>query len=499
MTLSICLRKAALLSATFLTLSAAGIGIIYAQDSTVPVEEPRTAGEVSSTDVVINDSSETYRQLNLFGDVFERVRAQYVDELTDEELIETAINGMLVSLDPHSSYLDEDDFEDMQVHTRGEFGGLGIQVTMENGFVKVVTPIDDTPAAEAGIESGDYITHLDGEAIQGLKLDEAVDKMRGEVGSDIKLTVRRIDVAEPLEFVLTRAVIKVDPVKHRIIDGNVGYIRIATFNQHSDSGLREAFKKITEVTGDNLQGIILDLRNNPGGLLDQAIAVSDSFLERGEIVSTRGRNEQDTKRDNATPGDITNGLPVVVLINSGSASASEIVAGALQDHRRGIVLGTKSFGKGSVQTVIPLPGHGAMRLTTARYYTPSGRSIQAKGIDPDIIVEPAKIEQVKVNRVYEDDLRGALANPDEATKVDEKKKDEKEALDINKEEITSDEIEDYQLTRAIDLVRGVALYEGRFQTDRAVNNNKEKEAPDTEDVDTPNPNPAPDNTDESTE
>ncbi|MEC7029423.1 MAG: S41 family peptidase [Pseudomonadota bacterium] len=455
-----CFRKAALLTVFCATLGFVGHSPAHAQD------EPRTAGEDQNA---VSDSSETYRQLNLFGDVFERVRSQYVDEMTDEDLVETAINGMLISLDPHSSYLDEDDFEEMQVQTRGEFGGLGIEVTMENGFVKVVAPIDDTPAYNAGIQAGDYITHLDGEAIQGLNLSEAVDKMRGRVGTDIILTVRRVDVAEPLEYTITRDIIKIRSVRHKVIDGNIGYIRITTFNQHADSGMREAYNKIKEITGENLKGVILDLRNNPGGLLDQAIAVSDSFLDRGEIVSTRGRNEQDTKRDNATPGDITNGLPVVILINSGSASASEIVAGALQDHRRAIVFGTKSFGKGSVQTVIPLPGHGAMRLTTARYYTPSGRSIQAKGIEPDIIVEPAKIEQFKVNRVYEGDLRGALANPDDAEAAKkanpegEEAEEEKSALDSNKEEISTEEIEDYQLSRAVDLVRGVALYESRLR------------------------------------
>lgn len=455
-----CFRKAA-----FLTIFCATVGFV-GYNSASAQDETRMAGDEANA---VSDSSETYRQLNLFGDVFERVRSQYVEELTDEELVETAINGMLISLDPHSSYLDEDDFEEMQVQTRGEFGGLGIEVTMENGFVKVVAPIDDTPAYNAGIEAGDYITHLDGEAIQGLNLSEAVDKMRGRVGTDIILTVRRVDVAEPLEFTITRDIIKIRSVRHKVIDGDIGYIRITTFNQHADSGMREAYNKVKEVTGDNLKGLILDLRNNPGGLLDQAIAVSDSFLERGEIVSTRGRNEQDTKRDNATPGDITNGLPLVVLINSGSASASEIVSGALQDHRRAIVLGTKSFGKGSVQTVIPLPGHGAMRLTTARYYTPSGRSIQAKGIDPDIVVEPAKIEQFKVNRVYEGDLRGALSNPEDADSAkvvieeESEEEDKKGGLDSNKEEITTDEIEDYQLSRAVDLVRGVSLYESRFR------------------------------------
>ncbi len=447
-----------LLAATFLTFAAC------AQD------DDRTAGTKPQAEV--NNSSETYRQLNLFGDVFERVREQYVDPMTDEELVETAINGMLVSLDPHSAYLDEDDFAEMQVQTRGEFGGLGIEVTMENGIVKVVSPIDDTPAYQAGVQAGDYITHLDDEPIVGLTLSEAVDKMRGKVGTAIKLTIRRENTAEPIDISITRDIIKIKSVRHELKESNVGYIRITTFNQNTDTGLKKAVDDIKTKAGDHLLGYVLDLRNNPGGLLDQAIAVSDAFLDKGEIVSTRGRHEYDTKRDNSTPGDIVDGKPIVVLINGGSASASEIVAGALQDHRRAIVLGTQSFGKGSVQTVIPLPGHGAMRLTTARYFTPSGRSIQAKGIEPDIIVEPAKIEQVTGERLRESDLRGALANPDEAAKAkakEEAKPEEKppaktetpvpEGADASKE---GDAV-DYQLSRAIDLIRGVSLYEKRLE------------------------------------
>lgn len=419
-------------------------------------DDDRTAGTKPETE--INSSSETYRQLNLFGDVFERVREQYVDEMEDEELVETAINGMLVSLDPHSAYLDEDDFEEMQVQTRGEFGGLGIEVTMENGVVKVVSPIDDTPAYRAGVQASDYITHLDGESIMGLSLGEAVDKMRGKVGTDIKLTIRRENVAEPVEISITRDIIKIKSVRHEILDETIGYVRITTFNQNTESGLEKSVKEIKEKVGTQLQGFVLDLRNNPGGLLDQAIAVSDAFLEKGEIVSTRGRHDYDTKRDNATGGDIVDGMPVVVLINGGSASASEIVAGALQDHRRAIVLGTKSFGKGSVQTVIPLPGHGAMRLTTARYYTPSGRSIQAKGIEPDITVEPAKIEQLNVSRMHESDLRGALDNPDGDSKAEQEDK----KTDEDDENTSKEDIKDYQLSRAIDLIRGVSLYEKRL-------------------------------------
>ncbi len=439
--------------------------------------EDRTAGaNGASADPTVNSSSETYRQLNLFGDVFERVKAQYVDEVPDQKMIKNALNGMLSSLDPHSGYLDEKDFSDMQVQTRGEFGGLGIEVSMEDGLIKVVSPIDDTPAYRAGVLAGDYITHLDGEAIIGMSLNDAVDKMRGKVGTPIELTIRRLDTQEPVKLTLTRDIIKIQSVKSEVFDETIGYIRITTFNQNTEQGVKKALADISAKVGDKLMGYVLDMRNNPGGLLDQAIAISDLFLDKGEIVSTRGRDESDTKRDNATPGDATSGLPLVVLINGGSASASEIVAGALQDHHRAILLGTKSFGKGSVQTIVPLPGHGAMRLTTARYYTPSGRSIQAKGIEPDIIVEQAKVETLKTGYtpMAESDLPGALDNgqknpavtPEEPTKPsdktssaetpEEKEKEKQEAL---KKRIQ----EDYQLARALDLVRGVTLYEQRKQ------------------------------------
>ncbi|MEM8833323.1 MAG: S41 family peptidase [Pseudomonadota bacterium] len=391
---------------------------------------------------------QTYRQLNLFGDVFERVRAQYVEPLTDEVLIESAVQGMLSDLDPHSSYLDEEDFKDMQVQTSGEFGGLGIEVSMDNGFVKVVSPIDGTPAYEAGMQAGDYITHLDGEPVMGLTLSEAVDQMRGKVGEPIMLTVVREGADEAMEVEIIRDIIKIQSVRNRIEQEDIGYVRITVFNQNTMPGLKKAIEEIQSEAGDKLIGYVLDLRNNPGGLLDQAIAVSDAFLDKGEIVSTRGRNKRDTKRDNSTPGDITEGKPIVILINGGSASASEIVAGALQDHRRAIVVGTQSFGKGSVQTIIPLPGHGAMRLTTARYYTPSGRSIQAEGIEPDIVIEQAKLEEINTGfkPTRESDLRGALD-----------KKDKKEDGDnADKEERT-----DYQLDRAIDLLRGVIMYGDR--------------------------------------
>ena len=402
------------------------------------------------------DSGEdTYEQLKLFGDVFERVRASYVEEVTDKELMEAAINGMLSSLDPHSSYLNADSFQDMQVQTKGSFGGLGIEVTMENGFVKVVSPIDDTPAFKAGIEAGDFITHLDGEAVLGLTLSEAVDKMRGEVGSDIVLTVRRNE-EEPFDITITRDIIRIQSVRSRV-EGNVGYLRVTTFNQQTSPGLEAAIEEIETELGDELIGFVLDLRNNPGGLLDQAIAVSDAFLEKGEVVSTRGRTEEDSSRYNAAPGDLTNGLPIVVLINGGSASASEIVAGALQDHGRAIVMGTQSFGKGSVQTIIPLPGHGAMRLTTQRYYTPSGTSIQATGIVPDIEVKQAKLEEVTLpQRRRESDLRGALDNGDATS--------DPEASDLpDGEEAENADValDDYQLARAIDLLRGLALYNTR--------------------------------------
>jgi carboxyl-terminal processing protease len=421
-------------------------------------QDNRTAGEQPKY-----DNSETYRQLNLFGDVFERVRAQYVEPVEDKELIENAINGMLTSLDPHSSYLDEDSFEEMQVQTEGKFGGLGIEVTMENGFVKVVSPIDDTPAYRAGVKAGDYITHIDGEQVMGMTLSEAVDKMRGTVGSPIEITVRREGEKEALTFNIVRDIIRIQSVRSRIYDDSIGYIRITTFNQNTYDGLEEAVNEIKDKLGNRTLGYILDLRNNPGGLLEQAVAVSDAFLEKGEIVSTRGRNERDTKRDNATPGDMAEGLPIVVMINGGSASGSEIVAGALQDHRRALLLGTKSFGKGSVQTVIPLMGHGAMRLTTARYYTPSGRSIQAEGIAPDIKVELAKIEQLKDKRPCESDLRGALDN-DNGEEAD-KENEPGENLPKPEDEMAkkSEELKDYQLLRAIDLLRGISLYEDRLE------------------------------------
>ncbi|MFG1295294.1 MULTISPECIES: S41 family peptidase [Xanthobacter] len=341
-------------------------------------------------------SSDTYRQLNLFGDVFERVRSDYVEKPEDSKLIESAINGMLQSLDPHSSYMDAKNHRDMQVQTKGEFGGLGIEVTMEDGLVKVVAPMEDTPAAKAGVLAGDLITKLNGEQVQGLTLNEAVDKMRGAVGTPITLTIVRKGADKPIDVKVTRDTIKIKVVRSRVESGDIAYIRVNSFNEQTYDGLKKAIDDLTaEIGPDKIKGYILDLRNNPGGLLDQAIAVSDAFLDRGEIVSTRGRNPEETQRFNARGGDLTKGKPVIVLVNGGSASASEIVAGALQDQKRATVLGSRSFGKGSVQTIIPLGQNGALRLTTARYYTPSGRSIQAKGIEPDIVLVQDMPDDVK--------------------------------------------------------------------------------------------------------
>ena len=353
--------------------------------------------------------AETYRLLNLFGDVFERVRAEYVEPISDRDAVENAINGMLTGLDPHSSYLNQRNYRDMQVQTRGEFGGLGIEVTQEGGYIKVISPIDETPAFRAGVKPGDLITHLNGNSVQGLSLQEAVEQMRGERGSTIRITIRREGADRPMELTLTRDVIRPQVVRFRMEGNDVGYVRLTSFNERTEDGLRRAVQSLRGQAGGNLKGLVLDLRNNPGGLLDQAVQVADDFLEQGEIVSTRARRQEDAQRWNAKAGDIAGGLPIVVLINGGSASASEIVAGALQDHRRAVVLGVKSFGKGSVQTVMPIPGQGAIRLTTARYYTPSGRSIQATGIEPDIEVL-AQREQATANipREREADLRRAL-------------------------------------------------------------------------------------------
>ncbi|AUC53332.1 MAG: S41 family peptidase [Sagittula sp.] len=407
-------------------------------------------------------SATVYEQLDLFGDIFERIRAQYVEEVEPSELIEAAINGMLTSLDPHSSYLPPDDAADMRVQTRGEFGGLGIEVTQEEGFVKVVSPIDGTPAMEAGIEAGDFITHVDGESVLGLTLDQAVDLMRGPVGSEIVITVVREGEEEPFDVSIIRDTIKLTAVRARTESDTV-VLRVTTFNDQTYPNLAEGLAEQVETLGgmDNVNGVVLDLRNNPGGLLTQAIRVSDAFLEKGEIVSTRGRDPADGDRYNATPGDLAEGKPLVVLINGGSASASEIVAGALQDHHRAIVVGTKSFGKGSVQTVMPLRGDGAMRLTTARYYTPSGRSIQALGVSPDIVVEQprrepdATEEDEEATNVFsrsEADLRGRLDN-DSLTEEEIQQIEEDRAKAEAAAKLRED---DYQLAYAIDILKGLS-------------------------------------------
>ncbi|HSV29339.1 MAG TPA: S41 family peptidase [Candidatus Omnitrophota bacterium] len=443
------------------TLMAAGAAALVATTMLTPVSSQAA------------ERKETYRLMELFAEVFEKVRADYVEPVSDEELVEAALNGMLTSLDPHSSYLNQKSARDMEVSTRGEFGGLGIEVTMENGWVKVVSPIDDTPAFRAGIQPGDFITHLDGEPVQGLTLSEAVDRMRGPANTDIRLSVRR-NGAQPFDVKLTRAVIKIQTVRSQA-QGNIGYVRITQFSQTTDADLRRHMGNLKKEIGKNLAGYVIDLRNNPGGLLDQAIAVSDDFLEKGEIVSTRSRKAEDTQRFNARAGDLADGLPLVVLINDGSASASEIVAGALQDHRRAIVLGSRSFGKGSVQTLIPLPGHGSMRLTTAKYFTPSGRSIQAVGIEPDIKVLQSKVEPISVperDRRSEASLRNALTNPDgskaapaapapaaPAPGPESKAPAAEPAAEGAPQAIKlGDPAQDYQLARALDLIRGLSLY-----------------------------------------
>src|SRR5476651_235713 len=432
------------------------------------------------------EKSELYQQLNLFGDVLERVRRDYVEPPDEKLLMENAINGMLASLDPHSSYMNPKAYKDMQVQTRGEFGGLGIEVTMENQVIKVVSPIDDTPAAKAGLQPGDLIFALDGEPVQGLTLQEAVDKMRGKIGSAIKISVRR-GTKDPFDVSLTRESIKVKSTRYRL-EGDVGYIRVTSFTEQSTSGVLDAVEKIKKEEGNKLKGYVLDLRNNPGGLLDQAISMVDAFLEKGEIVSVKSRKPEDIQRWNAKPGDVANGLPLVVLVNGGSASASEIVAGALQDQHRAIILGTRTFGKGSVQTIMQVTGGGAIRLTTALYFTPSGRSIQKEGIKPDIEVEQAKVETIQQRMSFrESDLRGSINNPNkpgdaskpaEAPKPDANAKpsDGKPAAgappvappipaapaaSTDPDEPPKEAVADYQLLRALDLIRGISLYSNR--------------------------------------
>jgi carboxyl-terminal processing protease len=453
------------------------------------------------------DKSELYQQLNLFGDVLEKVRRDYVDPVDEKTLIENAISGMLSALDPHSSYMNAKTYKDMQIQTKGEFGGLGIEVTMDNGVIKVVSPIDDTPASKAGIQSGDLIFALDGEPVQGLTLQEAVEKMRGKPGQPIKISVRRAG-KDPFDVTLNREVIKVKSVRFRLEAGDIGYIRVTSFTEQSTSGVLDAVEKLKKEANGKLKGYILDLRNNPGGLLDQAIAMSDAFLDKGEIVSVKARKSEDVQRWNAKAGDVAGGLPIVVLMNGGSASASEIVAGALQDHRRAIILGTRSFGKGSVQTIMQVAGGGALRLTTALYFTPSGRSIQKEGIKPDIEVEPAKIENIQARAGFrEENLRGSITNPNkpgakptdakpgdakptdtqsnaakpgdaakpsdavkpgdsqpQAAKPADSKDDGKTGAatpasqQVDPDEPPKDSVGDYQLLRAVDLIKGISLY-----------------------------------------
>jgi carboxyl-terminal processing protease len=418
---------------------------------------PQLAGPLLASET---DQAKTYKQLELFGDIFDRIRAKYVEDVDDAKLIEAAINGMLTSLDPHSSYLSPNDTDDMRIQTRGAFGGLGIEVTQEDGFVKVIAPIDETPAAEAGVEPGDFITHVDGEGLLGLTLDAAVQLMRGPVGSKIVITIVREDEPEPFDITIIRDTIKLTAVRDRSI-GQTIVMRVSTFNDQTYPNLKDGIAKQIEAAGgiDNVNGFVVDLRNNPGGLLNQAIMVSDAFLEKGEIVSTRGRDPATGDRWNARSGDLAEGKPIVVLINGGSASASEIVAGALQDHHRAIVVGTKSFGKGSVQTIMPLPDNGAMRLTTARYYTPSGRSIQALGVSPNIIVEQprralkdAEPEEEQKKMRSEADLRGSLDNDSiseaERTQIEAERASAEEAAKLRKD--------DFQLAYAIDLLKGLS-------------------------------------------
>jgi carboxyl-terminal processing protease len=423
-------------ASTVLISAAAGAAL------TLITTQPRIVFDASSAKAAAAD---TYRQLSLFGDVFERVRSDYVEKPDDSKLVESAINGMLAGLDPHSSYMDAKSFGDMQIEKTGKFGGLGIEVTMEDGLIKVVAPIDATPAHKAGIMANDIITHLDDEPVQGLTLNQAVDKMRGPVNTKIKLKIMRKGADKPVEVSITRDIIRVRSVRSRMEGDDVGYVRVTQFNEQTTEGLKKAITDLSAQAGDKLKGFVIDLRNNPGGLLDQAISVSDAFLEKGEIVSTRGRNAEETQRFNARAGDLTKNKPIIVLINGGSASASEIVAGALQDHKRAAVIGTRSFGKGSVQTIIPLgSGNGALRLTTARYFTPSGRSIQAKGIVPDIEVLQDVPEELKArtDTKGEASLRGHLkAEGSEETG--------------SQSYIPPDPKDDKALHTSLDLIRGI--------------------------------------------
>ncbi len=461
------------------------------QASAKPATDPAPSNQDSSNkdkdkDATDKDANDTYKQLTLFSDVLERVRNDYVDSVSDEKLIEYALNGMLSSLDPHSSYLNKKNYQDMQTQTKGEFGGLGIEVTMDNSVIKVISPIDDTPAARAGIQSGDFITHIDGKLVTELTLSEAVDRMRGVPGTKVTLTVRHGGLSgQPTDITLTRAIIKVQSVRWEAKD-NIAYIRITAFNEQTQVGLDKALDEASQKLGAKMEGYVIDLRNNPGGLLEQAVSVAGTFLQPGmEVVSTRGRHKEENQSYTAKDGDKTHGKPIVVLINGGSASASEIVAGALQDHKRAVLVGVKSFGKGSVQTIMPVAGGGAMRLTTSRYYTPSGRSIQALGIEPDITVQPAKLEKLALGpSLHEADLKGALQN--ETVKQDKDGKDKEKDKDAAKPADSSDDDSDlpaddsskgkttdkdgkdkaaqpfdYQLARALDLIHGVHVFDSK--------------------------------------
>jgi len=397
-------------------------------------------------------------ELRSFTEVFSRIKSDYVEPVEDKKLLEDAVQGMLAGLDPHSAYLDADSFKDMRVETEGQFGGLGIEVTMENGFVKVVSPIEDTPAARAGVKPGDLIIRLDDKAVKGLTLTEAVRFMRGKPGSDITLTIVREGATKPLKITLTRAVIKIQSVKSRMLESGFGYVRVTQFQAGTDKGLAEALKKLETENKGTLRGMILDLRNNPGGVLNSAVGVSDAFLDKGLIVYTEGRVADSKMKLSATPGDLLNGAPMVVLINGGSASASEIVAGALQDHKRAVIMGTKSFGKGSVQTIIPVSNGAALKITTARYYTPSGRSIQASGIVPDIVTEEARITKSEAaDRLREADLARHLENGDEIAKPKEEPKKEDKKDDKKKDETSKPAVEDYQLQEALNLLKGISF------------------------------------------
>lgn len=451
-------------------------------ESTQPPKKSATA----KAGLDANDT-DTFKQLSLFADVLEKVRADYVEEVTDEKLIEASINGMLSSLDPHSAFLNNKSFTELKTGTKGEFGGLGLEVTTENSLVRVVSPIDGTPAANAGLQSGDFITHIDGKLVVEMTLQDAVEQMRGAPGSKVTLTIRRGGLGgQPFDVALTRAVIRVQSVRFHPEGEDIGYIRITTFNEQTQIGLNKALDELPKKMGDKLAGYVIDLRNNPGGLLDQAVSVAGTFLPSGsEIVSTRGRHSEDNQSYTSKSGDKINGKPIVVLINTGSASASEIVAGALQDYHRAILVGTKSYGKGSVQTVLPIPGAGAMKLTTALYYTPLGRSIQKLGIQPDITVNVAKLEEIApMKGVSEADMKGALANPtlkkekesadkpdagDDAAEANKETNDKTAKPDDKKEGKDKDVVAkdgdkkpepyDNQLAHAYDLLRGIALYE----------------------------------------